>query len=446
MRAARCPGMCPERERCERQGQARLHRLEVATGAAVKEWRRPAAGSEAAAPDQLRPPDVLLRTVRHLVARVVPRAEPRAGVGAEPGDEVGAWAGVGAEPGDEVGAAPGDEVGAWAGVGAEPRAGVGAEPGDEVGAWTGAEPRAGVGAEPGDEVGTWAGVRDEPGDEVGAWVKAAAEPGAGVLPEPWPLVHDFVMDRLRSVRQDMVSQRLGGRPAATILEHSLRFLLCGQLWLGRPPPSPRPRHSQPGSVEAQVRECFSRLLAAYSQGRDVYENQAEFQALALLYDLDSDQALHHALQLPSHIKDSPEMRTALGINRALTEGNYVRCLRAVRSLPFVESCAVYRHIASLQHRLLRAFSHGYSCCNCRYPLQALAEILAVDTGDTAADLCRRHGQQVNGDSVCFQKSSYVEPDPDIQPAPELLELVTIKQRGRTRSSIIQGCKMPSINR
>ncbi|XP_078252027.1 SAC3 domain-containing protein 1-like [Rhinoraja longicauda] len=443
MRAARCPGMCPERERCERQRQARLHRLEVATGAAVKEWRRPAAGSKEAAPDELRPPDVLLRTVRHLVERVVPRADNDAGAGAgvvpEPGDEVGAQAA--AEPG--TGVVPEPRVGAQAT--AEPGARVVPEP--RVGAQATAEPGARVVPEP--RVGAQAtaepGARVVPEPGVGA--QAAAEPGARVVPqpEPWPFVHDFVMDRLRSVRQDMVSQRLGGRPAAAILEHSLRFLLCGQLWLGRPPPSPRPRHSEPGSVEAQVRECFDRLLAVYSQGRAEYENQAEFQALALLYDLGSDQALHHALQLPSHIKDSPEMRTALAINRALAEGNYVRCLRAVRGLPFVESCAVYRHIATLRHRLLRAFSHGYSCRNSCYPLQALAEFLAVDTRDIAANLCRRHGQQVSGNSVCFQKSSYTEPGPDHQPALEELELVTIKQRGRTRSSIIQGHKITAID-
>ncbi|XP_072924582.1 SAC3 domain-containing protein 1 [Hemitrygon akajei] len=325
MRPACCLGMCPERERSERQKQGRLHRLELVTGAAVKEWRRPAAGCEAVAPGDLRPPAVLLQTVRHLMEEVVPRAE------------------------------------------------------------------------------------------------------LGPEPEPWPVVHDFVMDRLRSVRQDLAAQRLGGGAAAAILEQSLRFLLVGP-----PPYHPRPR--EPGSIDAQVRECFSRLLATYSEGE--HKNQAEFEALALLYDLGSDKALHRALQLPARIQDSPEMKVAFSINRALAEGNYVRCLRVVRHLPFLESCAIYRHISMLRHRLLRAFSHGYSCRNCRYPLRTLVELLAVDSQDIATDLCQRHGQQVTGDSVCFQKSSYR--DPDTNPGLEELELVTRKQGNRTRSSIIQG--------
>ncbi|XP_072099927.1 SAC3 domain-containing protein 1 isoform X2 [Mobula birostris] len=288
MRPARCLGMCPERERSERQKQGRLHRLELVTGAAVKEWRRPAAGCEAVAPAELRPPAVLLQTVRHLMEKVVPRAE------------------------------------------------------------------------------------------------------LGPEPEPWPVVHDFVMDRLRSVRQDLSAQRLGGDAAAAILEQSLRFLLTGPLWLGRPP-SYHPRPREPGSIDAQ---------------------------------------------LPARIQDSPEMKLAFSINHALAEGNYVRCLRVVRRLPFLESCAIYRHISMLRHRLLRAFSHGYSCRNCRYPLQTLVELLAVDSQDIAADLCQQHGQQVTGDWVCFQKSSYR--DPDTNPGLKELELVTRKQGNRTRSSIIQG--------
>ncbi|XP_069783922.1 SAC3 domain-containing protein 1 [Narcine bancroftii] len=331
MRAAACPGMCPEREGSER----RLHRLERRTGAAVKEWRRPAAGGGGpGAAAELRPPAVLLRTVRHLLEAVVPLAE------------------------------------------------------------------------------------------------AEAEP------EPWALVHPFVADRLRSVRQDLAAQRLGGRPAAAILEPSLRFLLAGPLWLERPPPR-RSRPGEPGSVDAQARECFSRLFAAYTEGGD--ENQAEFQALALLFELGSDKAVHHALQLPSHIRESSEMKMAFAIHRALAEGNYVRCLRLVRCLPFLESCVVSRHIPMLRHRLLRAFSHGYSSRNCCYPLPTLVELLAVDSQGIAADLCQRHGQQVTGNSVCFQKNSYK--DPDIIPEFKELELVIKKQGNRTRSSIILGLKM-----
>jgi len=40
---------------------------------------------------------------------------------------------------------------------------------------------------------------------------------------PWCRVYDFVFDRLRAVRQDMVIQRIAGREAMSILEIIVRF-------------------------------------------------------------------------------------------------------------------------------------------------------------------------------------------------------------------------------
>uniref|UniRef100_A0A6J0VAB4 SAC3 domain-containing protein 1 n=1 Tax=Pogona vitticeps TaxID=103695 RepID=A0A6J0VAB4_9SAUR len=68
--------MCPPAEFALRSRQGRLHRLELAPPPpgrpdperAVKEYSRPAAGKPPPAPSELRPPAVLLATVRHLLA------------------------------------------------------------------------------------------------------------------------------------------------------------------------------------------------------------------------------------------------------------------------------------------------------------------------------------------------------------------------------------------
>ncbi|XP_038281006.1 SAC3 domain-containing protein 1 isoform X2 [Canis lupus baileyi] len=81
-----CPDMCPAAERAEREKERRLHRFEVAPGCrsdppradprrAVKEYQRPAAGKARPLPSQLRPPRVLLATVRYLAGEVAERAD-----------------------------------------------------------------------------------------------------------------------------------------------------------------------------------------------------------------------------------------------------------------------------------------------------------------------------------------------------------------------------------
>ncbi|XP_043577444.1 SAC3 domain-containing protein 1-like [Chiloscyllium plagiosum] len=330
-----CPGMCPDRERDERQRQKRLHKFEILEGTVrdrlpsadprriVKEYSRPAAGKEPAQQYELRPASVLLKTVHYLIDEIVPRHE-----------------------------------------------------------------------------------------------------------EPWVEVYDYVFDRLRSVRQDMTIQKVSGPIAVTILEKSLRFFLCASYWLCEEPI----QVFDPKMNDIHVQECFSLLLANYSAG--IYENEAEFQALAILYNLGSVKALQHALLLPHHIRDSPDMKLAFGMNRAFAEGNYVRCLRRAGSLSFLQSCAIYRHIQQFRHHLLRVFNHGYSSRNCRYPLQRLANLLGMDSIPSAAELCQRHNLEVTGTSVCFQKSCYRDFGPGTRQRE--LGLVSKKQGSKSKSSIIHG--------
>ncbi|KAL2805838.1 SAC3 domain-containing protein 1 isoform b, partial [Daubentonia madagascariensis] len=81
-----CPDMCPAAERAQRERERRLHRFEVAPGCrgdwpradphrAVKEYCRPAAGKPRPPPSELRPPSVLLATVRYLASEVAESAD-----------------------------------------------------------------------------------------------------------------------------------------------------------------------------------------------------------------------------------------------------------------------------------------------------------------------------------------------------------------------------------
>ncbi len=94
-----------------------------------------------------------------------------------------------------------------------------------------------------------------------------------------PQVYSFVFDRLRSVRQDMIIQRVSGPDCVTVLEKSVRFLLyasyrlCGQ----------QLQYFDPRINDTHLQECLSWLLESYRDGK--HQNQEEFQALSLLYNL-----------------------------------------------------------------------------------------------------------------------------------------------------------------
>ncbi|XP_036378505.1 SAC3 domain-containing protein 1 [Megalops cyprinoides] len=250
--------------------------------------------------------------------------------------------------------------------------------------------------------------------------------------QPWNEVYDFVFDRLRCVRQDMVIQRVSGPECVAVLERTVRFLLYASYRLCEEPL----RLYDPRINDTHLQECLSWLLDCYSSGE--HQHQEEFQALNLLYNLGSARALQRALELPKRVRTSPAVCLALEVNRAHLERNPVRVLCMARRLDFLQSCALHRHLGACRRELLMLYSHGHSSRNCRFPLQHLSYLLALERPRTA-QLCQAHGVAVSGDWVAFSKTSYTETPLGDIPSCLSPELVDKKQGDRTVSEVIHGC-------
>ncbi|XP_062308303.1 SAC3 domain-containing protein 1 isoform X2 [Osmerus eperlanus] len=250
--------------------------------------------------------------------------------------------------------------------------------------------------------------------------------------QPWTEAYDFIFDRLRSVRQDMIIQRVSGRDCVAVLEPTVRFLLYSSYRLCGEPL----RRYDPRINDTHLQESLSWLMDCYARGQ--HPNQEEFQALSLLYNLGSARAMQHSLELPAHVRSSPAVSLALAINRAFLERNPVRLLRLAGRLDFLQSCALHRHLGACRRDLLLLYSHGHSSRNCRFPLPRLARLLGLDA-PLASQLCLAHGVEVSQDAVVvFSKASFAEPEPGELRCPPFHGLVEQKQRERSVRSIIHG--------
>ena len=94
-------------------------------------------------------------------------------------------------------------------------------------------------------------------------------------------VYDFVFDRLRSVRQDMIIQRTAGPDSRAVLERTVRLLVYASFRLCGEPL----RLYDPRINDTHLQESLSWLLQCYAAEPGPHGNQEEFQALSLLYNL-----------------------------------------------------------------------------------------------------------------------------------------------------------------
>lgn len=94
-------------------------------------------------------------------------------------------------------------------------------------------------------------------------------------------VYSFVFDRLRSVKQDMIIQRLSGKDCVAILELTVRFHIYASYRLCGEPL----RIYDPRINDTHLQEYLNWLFDCYKTGTGPYPNQEEFQTLGLLYNL-----------------------------------------------------------------------------------------------------------------------------------------------------------------
>uniref|UniRef100_A0A3P8U8L2 Si:zfos-452g4.1 n=1 Tax=Amphiprion percula TaxID=161767 RepID=A0A3P8U8L2_AMPPE len=252
---------------------------------------------------------------------------------------------------------------------------------------------------------------------------------------PWTEVYSFVFDRLRSVKQDMIIQRVSGSDCVAILERTVRFLIYASYRLCGEPL----RLYDPRINDTHLQEYLSWLLGCYATGSEPHPNQEEFQALALLYNLGSVRATQHILELPERLRSAPAITLALSINQAFLERNPVRLLRLAGRLNFLQTCALHRHLAACRRDLLLIYSHGFSSRNCCFPLERLSQLLSLDTLLTA-QLCQTYGVEVNQDKqVVFSKAAFSEPEQGKLHCKLYHSIVSEKQKDLTVQSIIHGC-------
>ncbi|KAM4629287.1 uncharacterized protein ACJ7VT_001633 [Polymixia lowei] len=253
--------------------------------------------------------------------------------------------------------------------------------------------------------------------------------------QPWIEAYDFVFDRLRSVRQDMIIQRVSGLDCMAVLERTVRFLVYASYHLCGEPL----RLYDPRINDTHLQESLSWLLDCYATGKGPYPNQEEFQSLSLLYNLGSARVMQHTMELPERLRTSPAVSLALSINRAFLERNPVRLLRLAQKLNFLQGCALHRHLGLCRRDLLLIYSHGFSSRNCRMPLHRLSQLLTLDRPLTA-QLCQAHGVEVNPDNqAVFSKTSFTDPEPGKLHCTLYHGIVAEKQRELTIGSIIHGC-------
>ncbi|XP_061346023.1 SAC3 family protein C isoform X3 [Gastrolobium bilobum] len=221
---------------------------------------------------------------------------------------------------------------------------------------------------------------------------------------PFEVVHDFIFDRTRSIRQDITMQNIVSKKAIYMYEGMVKFHVVShyKLWCSMSDPNIASLHHL--NME-QLTKTLTSLFNLYEANRNsnyVHENEAEFHSLYMLLHLGSySKPMAEPLSLWfSHLSapvlKSKEMCFARRILRSFRLGNYKDFFNtAAAQASYLQYCIMEPYINEVRALALSCINFGGYKLH-PYPLFDLSKYLMLKESDLES-LCNSCGLETYTD-------------------------------------------------
>lgn len=221
---------------------------------------------------------------------------------------------------------------------------------------------------------------------------------------PFEVVHDFIFDRTRSIRQDLSMQNLINDQVIHMYERMVKFHVISHHKLRTCEAGPNISSLYHLNME-QLTKALTSLYSLYDTNRDpnaTHENEAEFRSFYVLLHLGFDsQPTGESLSLwfrhvPASIIKSNEMYFARKILRFARIGNFRSFFSIIGAeASFLQYCIVEPHIDEVRAQALSYVNYaGYKLHP--YPLLHLSKLLMMKESDLQS-LCNACGLEIYTD-------------------------------------------------
>uniref|UniRef100_A0A1I8PIQ9 SAC3/GANP/THP3 conserved domain-containing protein n=1 Tax=Stomoxys calcitrans TaxID=35570 RepID=A0A1I8PIQ9_STOCA len=223
-------------------------------------------------------------------------------------------------------------------------------------------------------------------------------------------VYDFVFDRLRAVRQEIVMQNYNAQQTIRLLEPMIMFLSYSRYKLCEEAID----NFDPKICEQHLQECLKRALVCYDEIGINDMNLLEIQRRALIealyqvFNLGSVEAMRRCLTLVDAIRLDPLFSVVFKISLSYMQGNFYRVLNGLQSLPHILCAIGSLKLPALRRHLYCVFSHAYSSKQLMVPVEFITHLTAHGNKAEVYDDCKYYNIKVSDDNqhLHFQKSEF----------------------------------------
>ncbi|XP_030385881.1 germinal-center associated nuclear protein [Scaptodrosophila lebanonensis] len=230
--------------------------------------------------------------------------------------------------------------------------------------------------------------------------------------KPFRFAYDFIFDRLRAVRQEIVIQEFDSRQSVRLMEPMIMFLAYSLYTLSTEPID----NFDPKICQQHLQECLKRVLCCYDdlekdpQTESLRNLQRRYfiEALYQIFNLGVFEALSRGLTLPLHVRQDEVFKLAFNISMDYHRGHLYRVLQNIPTLPHIMCSLASLKMQTLRRRLLALFSHAYHNKVLTVPVTYLIRLLVLKSPNVLFQQCRQYNITVSKDrtAVLFYKNDY----------------------------------------
>jgi len=233
-----------------------------------------------------------------------------------------------------------------------------------------------------------------------------------IPPEMDQKKYDFVFDRLRGVRQDLVIAQSKFDVASAVvdvLQVSVRFHLWANFRLGHLPPS---------AFDARLNfshllECLKGVLNGYDNLDRSPQERDEMSATYLVLNLGSLEASRWAVNIDNSLRNQRNTCLAYRATFAYEERNYARLFKLMKRMDIVPRLAFYWVWPKVIRESLEVMNVAYSSKACRFPMTICSQLFALSSDPdsesdgvrTVKSLCSELAIDTIGEYVVFMKGT-----------------------------------------
>uniref|UniRef100_A0A1B0CVX2 SAC3/GANP/THP3 conserved domain-containing protein n=2 Tax=Lutzomyia longipalpis TaxID=7200 RepID=A0A1B0CVX2_LUTLO len=222
--------------------------------------------------------------------------------------------------------------------------------------------------------------------------------------KPFHFVYDFIFDRLRAVRQEIVMQNLSPGDTLTLIEPIIFFLIYSRYRLCEQPLA----NFDPKICRQHTTECIQTALVCYDQGGE-QENRYLFEAIYLVTNLGNVDALMRGISVARGMRSGSNrtFEDALKMSLLCWQKNYYRVLEMWSTQPTICCLAATENVPDIREKFLTTLATAYHSKHLTVPLEWLVRILRYgDRCQLQRDLQRLNVEIINGTDAKFDKVAF----------------------------------------